>query len=99
MRFVNAHNAKEIAAALPDSYFPKGRAEGIRTIKLALPTFAQGDYSFTEAEVKLIHEAVFVGDFDNSGEGKWRQKAKSAQIDLHQVYDNSFVEKAMAKIK
>jgi len=99
MRFVNAHDAKEIAAALPDSYFPNGRAAGLKTIKLALPTFAKDDYSFTEAEAKLIHEAVFVGDFDNSGEGKWRQKAKVAQLDLNQLYDNSFVQKAMANIK
>lgn len=100
MRFVNSHTAVEIAAALPDSYFANGdRAAGLKAIALALPTFARGDYSFSPAAVKLVRDAVFISDFDNSGEGQWRLNAKKVQIDLDQVYDNRFVKKAMAEIK
>ncbi len=100
LRFVNHHTAEEIVAALPDSYFEKAdRAARLQEIKLALPTFARNDYSFSPAAVKLVRDAVFVSDFDRSGEGQWRLRAKQVPLNLDQVYDNRFVRKAMAEIK
>jgi NitT/TauT family transport system substrate-binding protein len=100
MRFVNTHSAEQIAAALPCNYFEgKDKAAAIRGIELTLPQFAMGDYSFSPSAVKMVADAVFGADFDDSGEGKWRQRAKTGKLNLDQTYDNRFVERAMAEIK
>jgi NitT/TauT family transport system substrate-binding protein len=100
LRFVNSHTAEQIVAALPDSYFEKAdHAARLQEIKLALPTFARSDYSFSPEAVKLVRDAVFISDFDGSAEGQWRLRAKKVPINLNEVYDNRFVQKAMTEIK
>jgi len=99
MRYVNSHSADEIAAALPARFFAgKDRAVEIDLIRKHLPGFARGDYTFSPSAVRLVADAVFVSDFDQSGEGRWRQRAKGAPRDLSRLYDNRFAAAAMKAI-
>ncbi len=99
MRFINSHSADEIAAALPADYFAgKDRAAEVRLIADTLPTFAQGDYSFSSAEVKLAADINLTARFDDSVEGQWRATGDRSLVRPEALYDNQFVEKAMRQI-
>jgi phosphate transport system substrate-binding protein len=96
MRFLNAHTAEEIAERLPPDYFDKKeRLAQVKFIRNTLPTYANGDYSFSEASVKLVVEAIQSSDFDSSEEGRWRAAGANFNVKADQLYDNRFVLKAM----
>jgi NitT/TauT family transport system substrate-binding protein len=100
MRFINGHSVEQIVEKLPPSYFQgKNRQAEIRYIRNTLPTYANGDYSFTPAEVELVVKSIQSFGFDNSVEGRWRGTAENANIAVDRLYTNRFVNKAMREIK
>jgi ABC-type nitrate/sulfonate/bicarbonate transport system substrate-binding protein len=100
MRFVNSHDAEEIAARLPADYFKgKDRAAEVKLIRDTLPTFARGDYSFSPRAVHLVVDAVRASDFDASEEGRWRAGGDHSKVAANRLYTNRFVQKAMKEIQ
>ena len=100
MRYINAHTADEIVAALPPSYFEgKNREAEVKYIRNTLSTFAKGDYSFSPQAVRLVVDAIQSYDFDQSEEGRWRSTAENPRIDPEQLYTNRFVTAAMKTIR
>jgi NitT/TauT family transport system substrate-binding protein len=99
MRFINAHNADEIAAKLPADYFAgKDRAAEVKLIRDTLGTFAHS-YAFTPAEVKLATDINLSSGFDKSVEGRWRATGDKSKVRADELYTNRFVEKAMKEIR
>jgi NitT/TauT family transport system substrate-binding protein len=96
MRYVNSHDADQIAAQLPADYFKsKYRQAAIQYIRDTLPSYANGDYSFSPAAVKLVVDAVLSSDFDQSQEGQWRAKGDNSRVQVGHLYTNRFVDEAM----
>ena len=100
MRYINAHTADEIIAALPPSYFEgKDRDAETKYIRHTLSTLAKDDYSFSPQSVRLVVDAIQTFDFDQSEEGRWRATAENPRIDPEQLYTNRFVTAAMNTIR
>jgi NitT/TauT family transport system substrate-binding protein len=108
MRFLNSHNADEICAKLPLSYynphtandhFKEYRAEEKAKIRRALSTFTRGDYSVPPSAARFATKLTLSAEFDESGEGKYRKAARDGKVDPADTYDNRFVEKAMKEIR
>ncbi len=96
LRFVNSHTAEEIVAKLPAAYFEKrDRAAETERIRKALPTFAQGDYSFGASAVKLALDTIETSAFDDSDEGKFRATTENKNVRAEDLYTNRFVAAAM----
>jgi NitT/TauT family transport system substrate-binding protein len=96
MRYVNSHDADQIAAQLPVDYFKgKDRQAAIRYMRDTLPTYARRDYSFSPAAVKLVVDAVLSSDFDRSQEGQWRATGDNSKVHVQDLYANRFVNQAM----
>lgn len=99
LRYFNTHPPEEIAAKLPATYFGKtDRATALDRIRKTQSGYAQGDYSFSPAGVKLVADAILWSDFDASAEGRFRATG-DAKFGYEDLYDNRFVEKAMREIK
>lgn len=99
MRYFNSHTPEEIAAKLPAAYFGKvDRATALDRIRKTQSGYAQGDYSFPPAGVKLVTDAIRWFDFDASEEGRFRGTG-DAKFRYGDLYDNRFVEQAMREIK
>lgn len=99
LRYFNTHTPEEIVAQLPAAYFARtDRATALDRIRKTQPGYAQGDYSFSPAGVKLVTDAIRWSDFDSSEEGRFRATG-DAQFRYEDLYDNRFVEKAMKEIK
>ncbi len=100
MRFINSHNADEIAAKLPADYFAgKDRAAEVKLIRDTLSTFARDNYAFSADEVKLAVDINLSSGFDKSEEGQWRASGDKSRVRAGELYTNRFVEKAMKEIK
>jgi len=100
MRYINAHGAEQIAASLPADYFAnKDRATEIQAIGKSLPSFAHGDYSFKRADVQLIVDSIAGYDFGSEEEGRWRTGGDSSKVKVENLYDNTFVVRAMQQFK
>lgn len=99
MRFANRHTPEEIAARLPASYFAgKDRATELARIAKTLPGYARDNHAFTRGDLQPMVDAVLWSRFDDSVEGRFRAGgAKSLRTE--DLYDNRFVEVAMAAIK
>lgn len=99
MRFVNSHDAEEIAAKLPPEYFAgKDREAEIALIRNTLLSYARSDYSFSPAGVRLVVDAIQSSTFDASESGVWRATAENRRIDVDALYTNRFVKRAMHAI-
>lgn len=99
LRYFNSHTPEEIVAKLPAAYFGRmDRAAALDRIRKTQPGYAQGDYSFSPAGVKLVTDAILWSDFDDSEEGRFRATG-DAKFRPEDLYDNRFVEKAMKEIK
>jgi NitT/TauT family transport system substrate-binding protein len=99
MRYFNSHSPEEIVAKLPAAYFGKmDRATALDRIRKTQSGYAQGDYSFSPAGVKLVADAILWSDFDASEEGRFRGTGDT-KFRYEDLYDNRFVEKAMKEIK
>ena len=109
MRFINTHNADEICAQLPLSYynphtandhFREYKAEEKNKIRRQLSIMTNGDYTIPAAAAAFATKLALSAEFDDSGEGKYRKAARyGARIDPEETYDNRFVEIAMREIK
>ena len=100
MRFVNAHTADEIVAALPASYFAtRDRAAELVLLRATLPTFARGDFSTPPAAAQLALEIIRAARFDDSEEGRWRREGENARVVATDLYANEFVARAMREIR
>jgi NitT/TauT family transport system substrate-binding protein len=96
MRYVNSHDADQIAAQLPSDYFKgKDRQAAIQYIRATLPTYAKADFSLSPAAVKLVVDAVLSSDFDQSEEGQWRATGDNSKVQVEHLYTNRFVNNAM----
>ncbi|NBR08027.1 MAG: ABC transporter substrate-binding protein [Opitutaceae bacterium] len=99
LRFANTHTPEEIMARLPAAYFVgKDRDAVLDRIRKTQAGYAQGDYAFPAAGVKLVADAIAWSDFDASAEGRFRA-AGVTKFRYEDLYDNRFVEKAMRDIK
>lgn len=100
LRFVEAHSADEVIAALPADYFHgKDRATEIKTIKATLPSLARGNYSFPPLGVALVVDAMLTAPFDQSEEGLWRAGGDASQVKPDALYTNEFATRAMREIR
>ena len=100
MRWLNAHTADEIVAALPASYFAtRDRSAEIQLLRRTLPTFARGDFSTPLAAARLTLEIIRASRFDDSEEGRWRRDGENARVVADDLYVNDFVARAMRAIK
>jgi ABC-type nitrate/sulfonate/bicarbonate transport system substrate-binding protein/ABC-type phosphate transport system substrate-binding protein len=100
MRFINSHTPEQILDQLPADYFVgKDRQTQLEDLRLALPTFARGDYSLSPAAVKLVVDSIQSYDFDDSEEGRWRRTAETTRVEGAQLYDNRFVNQAMREMQ
>ncbi|MDD3179023.1 MAG: ABC transporter substrate-binding protein [Opitutaceae bacterium] len=100
MRYINTHNADEIAAKLPATYFTsKDRQAEIDFLRNTLPNYARGDYSFTPDAVQMAIDTIRSSSFDKSEEGVWRATVENPHVIPEQLYTNEFVEKAMREIR
>jgi NitT/TauT family transport system substrate-binding protein len=100
MRYVNTHDANQIAAQLPADYFKgKERRAAVEYIRDTLPSYAKGDYSFSPAAAKVVVDAVQLSDFDQSSEGQWRATGDNSKFHVEDLYTNRFVDVAMKNIK
>ena len=100
MRYVNTHDANQIAAQLPADYFKgKERRAAVEYIRDTLPSYAKGDYSFFPAAAKVVVDAVQLSDFDQSSEGQWRATGDNSKVHVEDLYTNRFVDVAMKNIK
>lgn len=99
MRYVNSHSAEEIVAKLPERYLAnKDRAAETERIRKTLPSYAQGNYAFSAADVALLVDAITVFPFDDSEPGQWRRTALNTQFGVHDLYTNQLVDEAMRQI-
>jgi len=109
MRFINTHNADEICAKLPLSYYnPHTKNDQFREYKAAeklkisraLSTLTKGDYSIPPSAAKFATRLTLAAEFDETAEGKYRKAARDgAKVIPEQTYDNRFVEQAMKQFK
>lgn len=108
LRFMNSHTADEIFAKLPLSYFNPHtvndqfrayKADEKDKLRLALSTFTRDDYSIPPSAAEFATKLTLSADFDDSPEGKYRKAARHGRVVAAELYDNRFVEKAMATIK
>jgi NitT/TauT family transport system substrate-binding protein len=100
MRFVNAHTADEIVAALPASYFAtRDRAAEFALLRATLPTFARGDFSTPPSGAQLTLTIIRAARFDDSEEGRWRSDGENSRIVATDLYVNDFVSRAMRDIR
>jgi hypothetical protein len=100
MRYINNHDADEIAAALPPQYFAgKDRAAEVKLIRDTLPTFARGDYALPADAVALAVDINLSADFDKSVEGQWRATGDKSKVRAANLYDNRFVLRAMREAR
>lgn len=99
MRYINSHSAEDIVANLPASYLAdKDRQAETDRIRKILPTFAQGDYSFSEPDARLLVDTIEKFSFDDSEPGRWRGTAIVKDIDVQGLFDNTLVHEAMRNI-
>lgn len=107
MRFINSHNADEIFAKLPLSYFNPHtnndvfkayKAEEKLKISRALSTFTRGDYSIPPAAAAFVTKVTLSARFDDTPEGQFRRAARNGPVDAADTFDNRFVGKAMKAI-
>jgi NitT/TauT family transport system substrate-binding protein len=99
MRYINTHEAEEIAARLPADYFAgKDRAAEVKLIRDTLATFAKADYALAADAVALAVDINLTADFDKSVEGQWRATGDKSKVRAERLYDNRFVKKAMKEI-
>ena len=100
MRFVNTHSAEDIAAAMPDYFAGKNVEAEVALIKSNMQTFMTvNNYRFTPPQMKLMQEAINAVDYQGTVEGEFRQAAQGQRLSDKQLYDNSFVDRAMKKIR
>lgn len=98
MRLINSHSAEEVAAALPAAYFAgKDRAREIELIRSTLPSFARGNYAVPADGAALVTATIEDFPFDTSPTGRWRAGGSNRRIRARDLYDNSFVARAMQK--
>jgi len=108
MRWLNTHDADEIAEKLPIAYFGlptsnhdwrANKATQVEYLREVLPNFARDDYSIPPAAAELLIDVVMASEFDDTDEGIYRRTAAEhpGKLKPEDTYDNSFVEKAMLK--